>query len=148
MWLCALAPERLSYPSCPPLLWLLNQMVPSFLAVPGHLAPQPTTVWDPEPCRRFITPIESTQTQPLLTSPSVLLSHQLSSLPPPCMPAPLLCQFSLSLCQTLPFHFYCGLLFINAAFPLFLLQGPLFLVGRVHRESKIQVLVCFYFLLC
>lgn len=59
-----------------------------------------------------------------------------------------LSQFSLSLCQTLPFHFYCGLLFINAAFPLFLLQGPLFLVGRVHRESKIQVLVCFYFLLC
>lgn len=47
-----------------------------------------------------------------------------------------LSQFYLSLCQTLPFHFYCGLLFINAAFPLSLLHGPLFLVGRVHRESK------------
>lgn len=149
MWLCALAPERLSYPSCPPLLWLLNQMVPSFLAVPGHLAPQPTTVWDPEPCRRFITPIESTQTQPLLTSPSVLLSHQLSSLPPPCMPAPLLCHSFLSRSvKHCLFIFIVDSFFINAAFPLSLLHGPLFLVGRVHRESRIQVLVCFYFLLC
>lgn len=131
MWLCALAPERLSYPSCPPLLWLLNQMVPSFLAVPGHLAPQPTTVWDPEPCRRFITLIESTQTQPLLTSPSALFTPSTLHASPFT-----LSQFSLSLCQTLPFHFYCGLLFINAAFPLSLLHGPLFLVGRVHRESK------------
>lgn len=45
------ASERPSYPSCPPLRWLLNQMVTSFLAVPGHLAPQLTAVWEPEPCK-------------------------------------------------------------------------------------------------
>lgn len=126
MWLCALAPERLSYPSCPPLLWLLNQMVPSFLAVPGHLAPQPTTVWDPEPCRRFITPIESTQTQPLLTSPSVLLSHQLSSLPPPCMPLYFVTVFFLALSNT-AFSFLLWTPFYKCSFSLIFVTWPPFL---------------------
>lgn len=56
--LCVLhawATERPSYPSCPPLLCLLNQMVPSFLAVPGCLTLQPTAAQDPEPLKWFIT---------------------------------------------------------------------------------------------
>lgn len=55
VWLHVLATERPSYPSCPPLLCLLNQMVPSFLAVPGYLTPQPTVAQDPGPRKWFIT---------------------------------------------------------------------------------------------
>lgn len=132
VWLYALAPERPNYPSCPPLLWLLNQMVPSFLAVPGHLAPQPTAAWVPEPCKWFITHTEkeSTQPQPLLTSLSILLPFiSLRSLNLGCQS-----HYFLTLClskreifsrsSVLPVHFIVDVLLeffhlISAAYPFF-----------------------------
>lgn len=121
VWLHALAPERPSYPSCPPLHWLLNQMVPSFLAVPGHLAPQPTAGWDPEPCRWFITHRnrEGTQPQPLLTSLSILLPFiSLHSLNPTCQPY----YFLTPSPSNRKIDFQGSVLFISSRTHLFLLE--------------------------
>lgn len=119
---------------------------PSFLAVPGHHAPQLTTVWDPELCTQFITLIESTQTQPLLTSLSVLLSRQLSPLLPPHMPVLLLCRcaFSLSLFTNTAFLFLLWTPFINVPFLYLCCTAPF---SQLLENTRILFPI-FVFLFC
>lgn len=100
-----LAPERPSYPPPPPppLFMLLNQMVPSFLAVPRHLALQPTAVWDSEPCRWFIILTEGALGPDISSAPSQdpppppYLSALLQS--PACQPRPPSACYSLTVTQ-------------------------------------------------
>ena len=93
----ALDPETPSYPSCPPLLWLLNQMVPSFLAVPGHFAPQPTAAWDPEPWKWFITQREGELGSYLSSPPSQSFSPSSLFTPATLHASPI--TLSVRLCQ-------------------------------------------------
>lgn len=113
----ALAAERPNYSSLPSFLFgLLNQMVPSLFAVPGHVALQPAGVWDPQPCRWFITIMERsvTSNHHLIHLPLRLSLLYLSSLfHTGCQPHYFL-AFTFSIKQT--YYFFQNTLLLYASF--------------------------------